>query len=191
MSVGPVTLPPGRARFVIARAAGASEACTIGMVEVSALNAAARRMAHDDDDVGFGAPPRRRSWETLRMPEGGPTFHHEIWPSDPAPVHEVLARGAAVAAVSSAAGSPTHPIRRTFLAGCAWAASGAARRPAAASQKRPPLHYSITSSARASTAGGIVRPSAFAALRLMTSSNWSARSTGRSEGLAPFRILST
>jgi hypothetical protein len=40
--------------------------------------------------------------------------------------------------------------------------------------------YSITSSARASNIGGISRPSAFAALRLMTISNLAANSTGRS-----------
>src|SRR5262249_3736152 len=55
----------------------------------------------------------------------------------------------------------------------------------------PPLHYSITSSARARSDGGIVRPSAFAVLRLMTSSNLVGCSTARSPGLAPFRILST
>ena len=51
--------------------------------------------------------------------------------------------------------------------------------------------YSITSSARPSTDGGIVSLSAFAVLRLMTSSNLLGCSTGRSPGLAPFRILST
>ena len=51
-------------------------------------------------------------------------------------------------------------------------------------------HWMI-SSARASTAGGIVRPRAFAVLRLMTSSNLVGCWMGRSPGLAPFRILST
>ncbi len=37
----------------------------------------------------------------------------------------------------------------------------------------------------------MVRPSALAVLRLMTSSNFVGCSTGRSAGLAPFRILST
>jgi hypothetical protein len=44
--------------------------------------------------------------------------------------------------------------------------------------------YWITSSARASTDGGIVRPRAFAALRLITNSNLVGRSTGRSPALA-------
>src|SRR6266704_75249 len=49
----------------------------------------------------------------------------------------------------------------------------------------------MTSSARCSNDGGIVRPSALAVLRLMTSSNFVGCSTGRSRGFAPFRILST
>jgi hypothetical protein len=51
--------------------------------------------------------------------------------------------------------------------------------------------YSMIWSARPSTEGGIVRPRAFAAFRLMTSSNLVGCSTGRSAGLAPLRILST
>src|SRR5262249_184669 len=52
------------------------------------------------------------------------------------------------------------------------------------------LNHSITSSVRASSVGGTVRPSAFAALRLMTSSNLVGCSIGRSAGLAPLKILS-
>src|SRR5499433_1632486 len=52
-------------------------------------------------------------------------------------------------------------------------------------------HYSITSSARASSVGGTVRPSARAVFILMTSSKSVGCSTGRSAGRAPFRILST
>ena len=53
------------------------------------------------------------------------------------------------------------------------------------------IAYWMTSSARASTDGGIVRPRAFAALRLIIRSNLVGCSTGRSAGLAPLRILST
>jgi hypothetical protein len=52
------------------------------------------------------------------------------------------------------------------------------------------VFYWITSSARASTDGGIVRPSVFAVLRLITNSNLVGCSTGRSAGLAPLRIRS-
>jgi hypothetical protein len=48
--------------------------------------------------------------------------------------------------------------------------------------------YSITSSARASSEGGTVRPRALAVVRLMTIANLVDCMTGRSAGLAPFRI---
>jgi hypothetical protein len=51
--------------------------------------------------------------------------------------------------------------------------------------------YSMIWSARPSTDCGIVSPSAFAVFMLITSSNLVGCSTGRSAGLAPFRILST
>src|SRR5262249_54079006 len=51
--------------------------------------------------------------------------------------------------------------------------------------------YSITSSARASSVGGTLRPSAWAAVKLMTRSNLVGCSTGMSPGFAPRRILST
>src|SRR5712671_134551 len=57
--------------------------------------------------------------------------------------------------------------------------------------RRHDADYSITSSARASSVGGRVKPSAFAVLRLTTSSNRIGCSIGRSAGLAPLRILST
>ena len=49
--------------------------------------------------------------------------------------------------------------------------------------------YSITSSAIARMPGGMVRPSALAVLRFMTSSNFADCWTGKSPGLAPLRIL--
>src|SRR6266404_2522118 len=50
--------------------------------------------------------------------------------------------------------------------------------------------YSITSSARASSAGGMMTPSAFAVFKLITRSNLVGCSTGRSAGFAPLNILS-
>src|SRR5262245_9812401 len=52
-----------------------------------------------------------------------------------------------------------------------------------------PFH-SITSSARTSNDCGIVRPRAFAVLRLITNSNFVGRSMGRSAGFAPLRMRS-
>src|SRR6266508_6938477 len=51
--------------------------------------------------------------------------------------------------------------------------------------------YSMTLSAWSKSVCGIVRPNAFAVLRLMTSSNVVGRWMGRSAGFAPLRILST
>src|SRR5262249_22211191 len=52
-------------------------------------------------------------------------------------------------------------------------------------------HYSITSAARASNAGGIVRSIAFAVLALMFSSNLVAACTGRLAGFSPLRMRCT
>ena len=54
-----------------------------------------------------------------------------------------------------------------------------------------PTAYWITSSAWKRSVAGMVRPSAAAVLRLRTSSNFVGCSTGRSPGLAPFKIRST
>src|SRR5947209_4308859 len=51
--------------------------------------------------------------------------------------------------------------------------------------------HSITSSARASRVSGTVRPSAFAVLRLITSSYLVGACTGRSAGFSPLRMRST
>jgi hypothetical protein len=51
--------------------------------------------------------------------------------------------------------------------------------------------HSITSSARASSESGIVKPNDLAVFMLMISSNFVGSSTGRSDGLASFKILST
>src|SRR5579864_121323 len=63
------------------------------------------------------------------------------------------------------------------------------RAPANFAKPRRGSHfYSITSSARASSVGGTVRPSAFAALRLIVSSNLVGCTTGKFAGRSPFRI---
>jgi hypothetical protein len=62
---------------------------------------------------------------------------------------------------------------------------------AAVSNRSKAAPYSITSSARASSVGGTVRPSVFAVVRFMTRSNLVGCSTGMSAGFAPRKILST
>jgi hypothetical protein len=52
-------------------------------------------------------------------------------------------------------------------------------------------HYSITSSASASSVGGMSRPSVLAVRALITNSNRVGCSTGKSDGSDPLRILST
>jgi len=56
--------------------------------------------------------------------------------------------------------------------------------------ERAPLH-SITSSARASRSGEMLRSSAFADLRFMTSSILTGNCTGRSPGFVPLRTRAT
>jgi hypothetical protein len=55
---------------------------------------------------------------------------------------------------------------------------------------KPEVTYSTTSSARASTVGGMVMSRAFAVFRLKTIKYLDACSTGRSAGLVPLKILS-
>src|SRR5262249_62273326 len=62
------------------------------------------------------------------------------------------------------------------------------RRRAAEQRDEMAAFHSITSSERASSVGGISRPSAFAVLTLITSSKRVGCSTGSSAGLAPFAI---
>src|SRR5262249_2683821 len=62
------------------------------------------------------------------------------------------------------------------------------RRAAEQREEFAPAVHSITSSARASTVAGMSKPSALAALRLMTSSNLTGCITGKSAGFVPLRM---
>src|SRR5262249_22931021 len=64
------------------------------------------------------------------------------------------------------------------------------RRRAAEERDELAAHHSITSSARASTVGGMSRPRALAVLRLMTVSYLVGACTGRSAGFSPLRMRS-
>src|SRR5262245_23861814 len=75
-----------------------------------------------------------------------------------------------------------YPQKRTYAAQQGMSAKG---------QKQTLRLYSITSSARVSTDEGIVRPIAFAVLRLTTNSYLVGVCTGRSAGLSPLRMRST
>ena len=107
--------------------------------------------------------------------ESGPTKQQQ----DPASLHELprVKESPITARGRSKSPNVRHELRRGApSARCrCWAA----------------LYQSMIWSVRSSRDGGIVRPSALAVLRLMTSSNFVGSSTGRSAGFAPLRIRST
>ena len=74
-------------------------------------------------------------------------------------------------------------------AGCEVSKTGLGQLQTQAPQRK--VLYSITSSAMASTPGGMVRLSTLAILRLITNSNLVDCTTGRSEGFSPLRIRPT
>ena len=82
---------------------------------------------------------------------------------------------------------PPDPRQLPRRLGAAALREGKERRPRHAERRKLAPPHSITSSARPRIDGGIVRPSALAVLRLMTSSNRVGCWIGRSAGLAPAR----
>lgn len=91
----------------------------------------------------------------------------------------MFSREALIVRPSASAATASSISRRFQACGSNRACSG------------PPEHQSMTRSARTSTDGGTVSPSARAVLRLTASSNVVGCSIGRSPGRAPLRILST
>src|SRR5262249_28814028 len=77
---------------------------------------------------------------------------------------------------------PLYPQKRTLLSATGMSAL-------CHSRHQPP--HSITSSARLMSVGDTWKPSGFAVFRLITSSSLVGCSIGKSEGRAPFKILST
>src|SRR5262249_13606960 len=99
-----------------------------------------------------------------------------------------LARGESVDVQCAGQGSvslrPGQRVVSIVLECLLWANSGLRAVQQTAS-------YSITSSARASSVGGTSRLSAFAVLRLITSSNLVGACTGRSAAFSPLRMRPT
>jgi hypothetical protein len=91
-------------------------------------------------------------------------------------------KGPPVKLTHGLAGPKTTPTAPTAAQLTFFHASGCAA---------PMATHSMTSSARASRVAGISRPSAFAVLRLITSSNLVACITGRSERFSPLRMRPT
>jgi hypothetical protein len=117
-------------------------------------------------------------WSRARKPHGAPEGSFSV--AGPLvrihlpPANSIRSRRSAAGADDAAYGRrcPHRPLPRT-----GW-------------RKRTAIHskgacYSMTSSARARTDGGAVRPSAWAVLRLITSSTFVDCCTGRSAGLSP------
>src|SRR6516164_8519401 len=102
------------------------------------------------------------------------------------PAHEFLAEWIVVRG-----SRPDVPDTRRLAALLPARRQRPGRRAAEQRDELAPSHHSITSSARASSVGGTSRPSAFAVLRLITSSNLVGACTGRSAGFAPRRMRST
>src|SRR5262249_12471341 len=109
---------------------------------------------------------------------------------DPAEFAQTVHQGGKPLAVGRARAWYEHADERLFrrlLPAC----RGRRRRRAAEQRDELAAFHSITSSARASRRSGTVRPSAFAVLRLITSSYLVGACTGRSPGLSPLRMRST
>ena len=100
-------------------------------------------------------------------------------------VARITALSLAVLALPACVSAPRVQAGAETIASLARTAPG---RFSAAS--RGPRHSTILS-ARSRSSGGTVSPIALAVFRLMTSSIVVGCSTGRSEGFAPLRILST
>jgi hypothetical protein len=191
----PVALPPGRARLSTKPAPTGSGtiANTIGTVRVACTNGPTAAEPFATTTSGGSAvnsaaclrissvlpPAQRTSIRILRR-----------WPS---PVAAALVampqrglRFRIVRGESHEHADAPHPLRPLRARG----KRPCGRRAAEQGDERAPPH-SITSSARARRVAGKSRPIAFAALRLMTSSNFVGCSTGKSAGFDPLRILST
>src|SRR5499433_683213 len=130
--------------------------------------------------------------ETIRFPLSEPDLKNDVLARDPAEVAESLLECQQVGFVTILRSlveiaDPPHLGRLLRLGGERRGEETASH----SANERAPGDHSMTWSARARRDGGIVRPSALAVLRLITSSNLAGCSTGRSPGLAPLRILST
>ena len=133
-------------------------------------SSAARAGSRSIDPRPNGIRPRRSRPRRTRSPSG------------PGEMRETVA--------STRQANGCRETRSPALRCCARATNGIRRRAAEDRDELPPSH-SITSSARASRVGGTLRLSAFAVLRLITSSNLVGCWTGRSAGFSPLRMRST
>src|SRR5262245_3275353 len=185
----PVTFPPGRARLTTKPLPTGSPTPTkaIGTPRAIGLNISSAHVGECHRNVGRAREKFRQSRILC-----GWSFHHctckvQVLTLPPAQlVKPVQQRGEPAARLSRFRSAHQHddpanisrPPPRCILRG------------GADKDDEIPAFHSITYSAWASSAGGILMPSAFAVLRLITSSNLVDSITGRSAGLDPFSIWS-
>ena len=189
----PVRLPPGRLRLATRPSLTGSAPIvkTIGMVVVAALATDAPRRAGCDDHSHpqtneFGRQGNHRSM----YPSAQRYSIATVWPSMKPVLLSPSAKCRQAVCQTDRGMALRKPI--TGIAGCcARAASGHAAAAPPRSVMNSRRSHSITSSARASSIGGTVRPRALAVMRLRTKSNLVGCSTGMSAGFAPRSILST
>src|SRR5262249_1424588 len=187
MSENPVTLRPGRARLSTAPDAIGSlvNATTIGIERVNFVRIGMTRSPTTTMTSGFSATrfavARRPTLVELNIPALGPSHPCQFLPESP----NVRLRFRVTFRVGHQDANPPHltgllPVRRERP-----------RRRAAEQRDELAALHSITPSARASNCPGTSIPSAFAVLRLITSSTFVGACTGRSAGFSPLRIRST
>ena len=188
----PVRLPPGRARLATRPSLTGSSGTmkTMGIVVVAALAANTAGAIRGDHGHLSANQIGRRARQSIDLALGPAVFDRHVLALDIAALLKALAERAQVVCKRdwrSAVEKPNHRHRRLLRA-----RRERPRRRRAAEQRDElaPLH-SITSSAIASSVGGISTPNAFAVARLMTSSNLVPSSTGRSPGFSPLRIRPT
>src|SRR5262245_65152447 len=187
----PVALPPGRLTLATRpRVTGSTPAKnTIGIVEVAAFAAIAGGVF----PTIHGHLPLQKLGDQSRQPvvlAAGPSiFNGHVLTLDETDFLQPLAERGHIG--HWCAGCITRPDEADEWDGLLRARRERPRRRAPEQRdERAPLH-SITSSARASTVAGTSRPKALALLRLITISNLVGCSTGKSAGVAPFKILTT
>ena len=146
------------------------------------------RRGRGNDDIHLQAHELSgERWQPLRPTLCEAVLDHDGLTLDIAQLSQALPKGLENYAVRRGQGREVPDVGHLRLGGERRGEEAASH----CADECPPRGHWITSSARSSSDGGIVRPSALAVLRLMTSSNFVGCSIGRSRGWAPLRILST
>ena len=190
----PVTFPPGLAKDATRPLPIGSPATghTIGMTAVACLAASAGSVAIANITSTWSLT-NSAAISTKRSGRPSPQRYSILMvrPSIQPSSRSRWTKAAAHAPCEIAVLEPKNPMVGGVPACCAVATSGHATAAPPSSVMNSRRSHSITSSARASSVGGISRPSALAVLRLITSSNRSGAWTGSPLGFSPSRMRST